>query len=125
MNKEIRLIGNAILISGVIVLFRSQVIEISVAPDYANIDIDTSIQLPERVMNLELIANKINYTILGSLLIIVGLQLSLAQNKITSGKSKETKSVEDEKNVSNLNSGDANNPTALNDYIKKLNEQDL
>lgn len=125
MNKEIRLIGNAILILGVILLFRSQVMEITIAPDYAKIDIETSMQLPEKVINLELIANKINYTILGSLLIIVGLQLSLVQNKIISGKSKETKSVEDEKNVSNLNSGDANNPTALNDYIKKLNEQDL
>lgn len=74
--------GNFILIAGVIILFRSQIMEIAVEPDYANIDIDTSIQLPERVINLELISNKINYTLLGGLLIIVGMQLSLVSNKI-------------------------------------------
>lgn len=119
---EIRLIGRIILIFGIVLLVISQIMETTVAPDYANIDIDTSIQLPERVINLELIANKINYTIIGSLLIIIGLQLSLVQSKIISGKLTEINSVEDEKNVNNLNSSDANNPTALNDYIKKLNE---
>lgn len=82
MSKKIRLMGNFILIAGVIILFRSQIMEIAVEPDYANIDIDTSIQLPERVINLELISNKINYTLLGGLLIIVGMQLSLVSNKI-------------------------------------------
>ena len=124
MSKEIRLIGKIILIAGIMVLLKSQFMEITVAPDYAKIDVETSMQLPERVINLELIATKINYAILGSLLIIVGLQLSLVQSKILSGKLKEINSVENEKNVSNLNSSDANNPTALNDYIKKLNEQD-
>jgi hypothetical protein len=82
VSKKIRLMGNFILIAGVIILFRSQIMEIAVEPDYANIDIDTSIQLPERVINLELISNKINYTLLGGLLIIVGMQLSLVSNKI-------------------------------------------
>ena len=56
--------------------------EITVAPDYANLDIDVAQHLPEKIPNIELIANKTNYTLLGGLLIIVGLQLSLVSNKI-------------------------------------------
>lgn len=82
VSKEIRLIGNIILIAGIIVLLRSQLMEITVAPDYANLDIDVAQHLPEKIPNIELIANKTNYTLLGGLLIIVGLQLSLVSNKI-------------------------------------------
>lgn len=82
MSKEIRLIGNIILIAGIIVLLRSQLMEITVPPDYANIDIDVAQHLPEKIPNIELIADKTNYTLLGGFLIIVGLQLSLVSNKI-------------------------------------------
>jgi hypothetical protein len=82
VSKEIRLIGNIILIAGIIVLLRSQLMEITVAPDYAKIDIDVAQHLPEKIPNIELIADKTNYTLLGGFLIIVGLQLSLVSNKI-------------------------------------------
>ena len=110
-----RLIGYIILILGVIVFLISQVMEITIEPDYANLEIEAIKNLPDKVVNLELIANKINFTIIGSLLIIVGLQLSLSQNNKTA-KNNETK------NNNDFNLDDANNPKALNDFIKKLNE---
>lgn len=84
MNNGIRLIGNVILIVGIIVLLRSQFMEITVSPDYANIDIDVALSqnYPEEILNIGLIHNKTNYTLLGGLLIIIGLQLSLVSNKI-------------------------------------------
>lgn len=81
MSKEIRLIGNLVLIVGIIVLLKSQLMEITIEPDYANIDIDVAQHLPEKIPNIELIANKTNQTLLGGFLIIIGLQLSLISNK--------------------------------------------
>lgn len=60
MAKGIRLIGNAILIGGFWMLLKSQLIEITIEPDYANIDINTIQSLPERIVNMELIATKTN-----------------------------------------------------------------
>lgn len=120
MDNNLRLFGKIILTIGAIVLCWSQFMEIAVEPDYANLEIEAIRNLPEKVINLDLVANKINYTIIGSLLIIVGIQLILAQSK--SILVKEISPIEEEKNISNSNSGDANNPTALNDFIKKLNE---
>lgn len=120
MDNNMSFFGKIILILGAIVFCRSQFMEIAVEPDYANLDIEAIRNLPQKVINLDLVANKLNYTIIGSLLIIVGLQLILAQSKRISVK--EVSPIEEEKNISNSNSGDANNPTALNDFIKKLNE---
>ncbi|MFI0491379.1 hypothetical protein [Flavobacterium sp.] len=84
MGKGIRLIGRIILIFGVVLLVISQVMETTVAPDYANIDTEVAINLPEKVPNIELIANKINLTLLGGFLIVIGLQLLLVSNNTIS-----------------------------------------
>ncbi|HSD08037.1 hypothetical protein [Flavobacterium sp.] len=81
---SLRLIGFLILIIGIILLFISQVMEITVEPDYANIDVNVAQHLPEKVANIELIANKTNFTLLGGFLMIFGMQLSLVSNKIIS-----------------------------------------
>jgi hypothetical protein len=91
---SIRLIGNMILIAGIVVVLISQFMATSVAPDYANIDIETAQYLPEKVVNFELIANKINFLILGGLLIIIGLKLSLISNKTISDIKQQSKSIE-------------------------------
>jgi uncharacterized membrane protein len=82
--RSIRIIGNIVVAIGVIILLYSQFMETSVAPDYANIDIETARSLPERIVNFELIAYKLNYLILGGLLIAIGLKLSLISNKTIS-----------------------------------------
>lgn len=79
---SIRLIGNLILIVGIVLLAISQIMVITVEPDYGNIDIDISQNLPEKVPNIKLIADKTNFTLLGGFLIIIGLQLSLVSNKV-------------------------------------------
>jgi hypothetical protein len=74
---SIRLVGNLLLIAGIIFLIKSQLMEISVN-NPENIDAKTLIELPKQI------ADKTNFTLLGGLLIIVGLQLSLVSNKIVS-----------------------------------------
>ena len=88
---SIRLIGRLILILGIILLVISQFMEITVEPDYSNINIDASQNFPEKVVNLGLIANKINLLILGGLLILIGLKLSLVTNKTILGIKKQSK----------------------------------
>jgi hypothetical protein len=82
--SSIRIFGNIIVAIGVIILLYSQFMETSVAPDYANIDIETARNLPERIVNFELIAYKLNYLILGGMLIAIGLKLSLISNQTIS-----------------------------------------
>ena len=82
--RSIRIIGNIIVIIGIAILLFSQFMETSVSPDYANIDIETARNLPEKIVNFELIAYKLNYLILGGMLIAIGLKLSLISNKTIS-----------------------------------------
>lgn len=75
---SIRLIGSLILIGGIILLGISQIMEIKVEPSAENINVETLMELPEKI------ADKTNFTLLGGLLTIVGLQLSLVSNQIIS-----------------------------------------
>lgn len=75
--SSIRLIGSLILIVGIILLGISQLMEITVNSS-ENIDAKTLLELPKQI------ADKTNFTLLGGLLTIVGLQLSLVSNQIIS-----------------------------------------
>jgi hypothetical protein len=75
---SIRLIGSLILIGGIILLGISQIMEINVEPNAKNINVETLMELPKKI------ADKTNFTLLGGLLTIVGLQLSLVSNQIVS-----------------------------------------
>lgn len=75
---SIRLIGSLILIGGIILLGISQIMEIKVEPSAENINVETLMELPKKI------ADKTNFTLLGGLLTIVGLQLSLVSNQIVS-----------------------------------------
>ena len=75
---SIRLIGSLILIGGIILLGISQIMEIKVEPNAENINVDTLMELPKKI------ADKTNFTLLGGLLTIIGLQLSLVSNQIVS-----------------------------------------
>jgi hypothetical protein len=75
---SIRLIGSFILIGGIILLGISQIMEIKVEPNTENINVETLMELPKKI------ADKTNFTLLGGLLTIVGLQLSLVSNQIVS-----------------------------------------
>lgn len=75
---SIRLIGSLILIGGIILLGISQIMEIKVEPNSENINVETLMELPKKI------ADKTNFTLLGGLLTIVGLQLSLVSNQIIS-----------------------------------------
>ena len=79
--SSIRIFGNIIVVIGVVILFFSQFMETSIAPDYANLDIETIQNLPEKVLNFDLVAQKLNYLILGGMLIVIGLKLSLISDK--------------------------------------------
>jgi hypothetical protein len=74
---SIRLIGSLVLLIGIILFGISQINEISVT-EYREIDAKILLELPKKI------ADKTNYTLLGGLLIIVGLQLSLVSNQIVS-----------------------------------------
>ena len=76
--NSIRLIGSLILICGIILLGISQIMEIKVEPNAENINVETLMELPKKI------ADKTNFTLLGGLLTIVGLQLSLVSNQIIS-----------------------------------------
>ena len=75
---SIRLIGSLILIGGIILLGISQIMEVKVEPNAENINIETLMELPKKI------ADKTNFTLLGGLLTIVGLQLSLVSKQIIS-----------------------------------------
>ena len=76
--SSIRLIGSLILIGGIAILAFSQLMEISVNPNSENVNVETLMELPKKI------ADKTNFTLLGGLLIIVGLQLSLISNQVIS-----------------------------------------
>ena len=69
--SSVRLIGSLLLIGGIALLGFSQLMEINFEPDAENINVETLMELPEKI------ADKTNFTLLAGLLIIVGLQLSL------------------------------------------------
>lgn len=73
---SIRLIGSLVLISGVILLAKALLTEISVTAQ--NLDAETLLRLPKEI------ADKTNYTILGGFLIVVGIQLCLVSTKLIS-----------------------------------------
>lgn len=75
---SIRMIGSFILIGGIILLGISQIVEIKVEQNAENVNVETLMELPKKI------ADKSNFTLLGGLLIIVGLQLSLVSNQIIS-----------------------------------------
>ncbi|WP_291098167.1 MULTISPECIES: hypothetical protein [unclassified Flavobacterium] len=74
----IRLIGNVILIAGIVFLIKSQLMETNIENNPENINVETLMELPK------FIADKTNFTLLGGFLIIIGLQLSLVSNRIIS-----------------------------------------
>ena len=57
--SSIRILGNVIVAIGVVILLFSQFMETNVAPDYANLDIESIKNLPEKVVNFDLIAQKL------------------------------------------------------------------
>ncbi|KFF06569.1 hypothetical protein [Flavobacterium reichenbachii] len=73
---SIRLIGSLILIGGIVLLGISQIMEINVEPNSENMNAETLLELPKKI------ADKTNFTLLGGLLIIVGLQLSFISNQV-------------------------------------------
>ncbi len=75
---SIRLIGSLILICGIVLLGISQIMEINIEPNSENMNVETLLELPKKI------ADKTNFTLLGGLLTIVGLQLSLVSNQIIS-----------------------------------------
>lgn len=88
--KGIRLVGNIIVVIGIIFLLVSQIMEITAKPDYANMDTELIASSPEKVINFSLMFYKINYLMLGGLLILIGIKLSLVSNKTISNLKKET-----------------------------------
>jgi hypothetical protein len=106
--SSIRIFGNIIVVIGVVILLFSQFMETSVPPDYANLDIEIIKNLPEKVLNFDLVAQKLNYLILGGMLIVIGLKLSLISDKKfseikqtnKSDKATPTKNIKEEQNVS-------------------------
>ena len=73
--ESVRVFGRLILVAGIIFLTIAQLTDVSV--NYTeNIDAKTLLELPKKI------ADKTNFTLLGGLLIIVGLQLSLVSNQI-------------------------------------------
>lgn len=82
MSKSLQLTGGIILMAGIALLMHSQFnMETSVMSDYGVPDSDGISALPQRISNVGLIADKLNYTLLGGILIIVGLQLSLVPDQ--------------------------------------------
>ena len=75
---SIRLIGSLILIVGIVLLGISQIMEINIEPNSENMNVETLLELPKKI------ADKTNFTLLGGLLTIVGLQFSLVSNQIIS-----------------------------------------
>ena len=73
---SIRLIGSLVLISGIILLAKALLTEISVTAQ--NLNEETLLRLPKEI------ADKTNYTILGGFLIVVGIQLCLVNTKLVS-----------------------------------------
>jgi hypothetical protein len=83
MSKSLQVTGCLILMAGLALLLHSQLnIETSIMSDYGSPDADGISSLPQRISNIGLIADKLNYTILGGILLIVGLQLTLVPNEI-------------------------------------------
>lgn len=74
----IRFIGSLILIGGIILLGFSQIMETNIEPNAENINVETLMELPKKI------ADKTNFTLLGGLLTIIGLQLSLVSNQTIS-----------------------------------------
>ena len=72
---SVRVVGRLILIAGIILLTIAQLTDISVN-NSENIDAKTLLELPKKI------ADKTNFTLLGGLLIIIGLQLSLVSNQV-------------------------------------------
>ena len=100
--KGIRLVGNILVAIGIIFILVSQFMEITVEPDYANLDVEAIKSSPEKVINFGLIAYKINYLILGGMLVLIGLKLSLISNKTISNlKSQPNKKHQNQKEQTN------------------------
>jgi hypothetical protein len=83
MNKSLQVTGLIILMAGLALLLHAQLnMETSIMSDYGTPDTDGISSLPQRISNIGLIADKLNYTVLGGILLIVGLQLTLVPNEI-------------------------------------------
>ena len=74
----IRLVGSLILLVGIALLGMSQFMEINIEPNSENMNIESIIELPKKI------ADKTNFTLLGGLMIIVGLQLTLISSSVIS-----------------------------------------
>ena len=75
--ESVRVFGRLILVAGIVFLTIAQLTDVSV--NYTeNIDAKTLLELPKKI------ADKTNFTLLGGLLTIVGLQLSLVSKQIIS-----------------------------------------
>ena len=75
---SIRFIDSLIVIGGIILLGFSQIMETNIEPNAENINVETLMELPKKI------ADKTNFTLLGGLLTIIGLQLSLVSNQTIS-----------------------------------------
>ena len=74
----VRLVGSLILLVGIALLGISQFMVINIEPNSENMNIESIIELPKKI------ADKTNFTLLGGLMIIVGLQLTLISNSVIS-----------------------------------------
>ncbi|WP_291098173.1 MULTISPECIES: hypothetical protein [unclassified Flavobacterium] len=89
---SVRLVGRLVLIAGIILLIISQVMEVSI-DDYENIDAKTLLEIPKKI------ADKTNFTLLGGLLTIVGLQLSLVSNQVITEIKEQFKNPRSTENI--------------------------
>lgn len=87
---SIRFIGSLIVIGGIILLGFSQIMETNIEPNAENINVETLMELPKKI------ADKTNFTLLGGLLTIIGLQLSLVSNQTISNINEQFKKPDSE-----------------------------
>ncbi|MBF7090500.1 hypothetical protein IUY40_02930 [Flavobacterium sp. ALJ2] len=85
-NKSIQVTGWIILMAGLALLIHSQFMETSVMSDYGSPDAYGISAAPQKISNIGLIADKLNFTILGGILLIVGLQFALVPDETKSEK---------------------------------------
>ena len=87
MNKSLQVTGGILFLSGLTLLLHSQFnMETCVVSDYVSPDSDGISSVPQKISNIGLIADKLNYTILGGILLILGMQLLLVPDEVKKSK---------------------------------------
>lgn len=101
--ESVRVFGRLILVAGIVFITIAQLTDVSV--NYTeNFDPKSLLELPKKI------ADKTNFTLLGGLLIIVGLQLSLVSNQVI------TEIIEQFKRPIQSSEPIKNNPDYLDDW---------